>query len=187
VDDKERQFVDELLDASLRNYAAGEPRAGLEGRALATIRARQQAARRRTAWWWAAGLAGAAAMATLLAITLAHRPPAPLPAIAKAPVSPSAPVVSGVVVGTRPPVLRRVQGLAVPAAPDWRPQQFPTPRPLSEQEKLLVAYVQALRASTAATAPNTGQDVEAGQAIPPLSIAAIKIEPLAPEEEGDGK
>ena len=187
MDDKERQFVDELLEASLRNYAGDAPRAGLEGQVLATVRARQQAARRRTAWWWAAGLAGAAAMATLLAITLAHRPPAPLPAIAKVPPSPSAPTVSEVLPGTRPPVLHRVQGLAVPAAPDWRPQQFPTPRPLSEQEKLLVAYVQAVKASAAVSAPSTEQNLEHDLEIPPLSIAAIKIEPLAPQDDGKEK
>ena len=110
-----------------------------------------------------------------------------MPMTAKVPANPSAPTVSEVVPGARPPVLHRVQSLAPQAVPDWRPQQFPTPRPLSDQEKLLVAYVQALRDSAAAPAVNTKQDVEPGQAVSPLSIAAIKIEPLAPEEDGDGK
>ena len=187
MDDKEKRFVDELLDASLRRYASAEPRPGLEGRVLAGVRARQQAMRRRTAWFWVAGLASAAAMATLLVISLAHRQPAPSPAIAKAPVTPSAPVVAKAVPATPRPVPHRPLRHVVPAAVDWRPQQFPTPRPLSEQEKLLVAYVQALKASPAASAPSAKQEVEPDLAIPPLSITALKIEPLAPNEDGDGK
>ncbi|MFZ0964900.1 MAG: hypothetical protein WAO35_28925, partial [Terriglobia bacterium] len=68
MDDKEKSFVDELIGASLRNYAGAEPRPGLEGRVLAGVRARQQAARRRTAWAWSMGLAGVAVVVTGLVI-----------------------------------------------------------------------------------------------------------------------
>ena len=187
MDDKEKRFVDELLDASLRRYASAEPRPGLEDRVLAGVRSRQQSERRRTVWAWAIGTAAAAAMVTLLVIYWPRQQPAPLPVIAKAPANLSAPKVAAVAPLVQPPMQHRSQRHATPRWVDTRPQQFPTPRPLSEQEKLLVAYVQALRGSAATPAANTKPDVEPGQAIPPLSIAAIKIEPLAPEEDGDGK
>ena len=185
MDDKERQFVDELLEASLRNYAGDAPRAGLEGRVLAAVRARQQAARWRTAWAWTLGVAGVAAMVTLLVLHWPHRQPAPLPVTAKAPANPSAPVVAKGAPVVQPPMLRRAVRPAVATTVDSRPQQFPTPRPLSEQEKLLVAYVQAVKASEGVSGPSTEQshDLE----IPPLSIAAIKIEPLAPQDDGKEK
>ena len=91
----------------------------------------------------------------------------------------------------------RSAGAAAHAAPatapgraervDTRPQQFPTPRPLSEQEKLLLVYAQSLKGSSAASAPDADQDSEHDLEIPPLSITAIKIEPLAPPESGDEK
>jgi hypothetical protein len=68
-----------------------------------------------------------------------------------------------------------------------RPQQFPTPRPLSAQEKLLLVYAQTLKRSRASYAPDAGQDPERELAIPALSITAIKIEPLAPPEVGEEK
>lgn len=76
MDDKEKSFVDELIGASLRNYAGAEPRPGLEGRVLAGVRARQQAARRRTAWAWSMGLAGVAVVVTGLVIYRPRQQPA---------------------------------------------------------------------------------------------------------------
>jgi hypothetical protein len=187
VDDKEKQFVDDLLAASLRNYAGAEPRAGLEGRVLAGVRARQRAASRRTAWWGAAGMAGVAAMLALLVYYWPHPQPAPLPETAKVPASPSVPVAAKAAPAVPPPVLRRPPRPAAPAVIDWRPQQFPTPRPLSEQEKLLVAYVLAAKGSAAVSAPSTEQNLEHDLEIPPLSIAAIKIDPLPPEDDGEEK
>ena len=187
MDDKEKRFVDELLEAALRNYAGAEPRSGLEGRVLAGVRARQQAARRRTAWAWAVGVAGVAAMVTLLVFYWPHRQPAPLPVTAKVPAIPSAPMVAKAASVVQPTMPRRPVRPAAATTVDWRPQQFPTPRPLSEQEKLLLAYVQALKNSPAAAAPEANPQPEHDLEISPLSIAAIKIEPLAPPEDGDGK
>ena len=185
MDDKEKRFVEELLDASLRNYAAAEPRLGLEGRVLAGVRTRQQAGRRRVAWLWAAGVAGAAALVTLLVFP--HRQPTPLPVTVQAPASLSAPTVARIAPAAALPAPRQRQRYAAAKWVDWRPQQFPTPRPLSEQEKLLVAYAQAIKGSPAASAPNAEPDLEHDLEIPPLSIAAIKIEPLAREDDGEEK
>jgi len=179
--------VEELLDASLRNYAAAEPRLGLEGRVLAGVHAREQAGRRRVAWLWAAGVAGAAAMVMLLVYSWPHPQPAPLPVTAKAPANLSTPTVARIAPAAALPAPRQRQRYAAAKWVDWRPQQFPTPRPLSEQEKLLVAYAQAIKGSPAASAPNAEPDLEHDLEIPPLSIAAIKIEPLAREDDGEEK
>jgi hypothetical protein len=46
-DDKRDQFVDELLEASLKQYGGEEPRSGLETRILASLRTRERAVQRR--------------------------------------------------------------------------------------------------------------------------------------------
>lgn len=188
MDDKERSFADELLRASLRQYASAEPRPGLEGRVLAGVRARQQAARRRQAWAWAVGMAGVAAIVTLLVIHWPRPQPPPSPVAAKAPADLSAPAVAKVAPPMQPTLPHRPPRPAPPSRVDTRPQQFPTPRPLSEQERLLLVYAQSLQGSSTASLPvadeNPGHDLE----IPPLHIAAIRIEPLPPPEEiGDDK
>jgi hypothetical protein len=187
MDDKEKRFVNELLDASLRRYAGAEPCLGLETRVLAGARARQQAARRRTMWAWALGTAAVAAMVTMLVIHWPHRQPAPLPLSAKTPADLSVHAVARVASPVQLPMPRRSQHTAPPSMVDTRPQQFPTPRPLSEQEKLLLAYAKSLNGSSAASAPQADMDVEHDLEIPPISIAAIKIEPLAPLGSGDEK
>jgi len=188
MDDREKQFVDELLDASLRRYASATPRPGLESRVLAGVRARQQAARRHTAWGWAMGMAAVAALVTLLVIHWPRPRPAPLPVIANAPANISAPSVARVTPPVPPPMPHRSPRQALPSGVDTRPQQFPTPRPLSEQEKLLLIYAQSLKGSSAASMQVADEDPEHDLEIPPLSIAEIKIDPLAPPEEiGDEK
>jgi hypothetical protein len=185
MDDKEKRFVDELLAASLRHYAGPEPRPGLEDRVLAGVRARQQAARRRMAWAWAVGMAAVAAMVTLLVMEWPRHQPLPLPVAAKTPTGLSTPSVAKVVSPEQPPLPHRPRRPAEASRVDMRPQQFPTPRPLSEQEKLLLAYMQSLQESSAAPASDADQDSAHDLEIPPLSIAAIKIEPLPPLGSGD--
>jgi len=187
MDDKEKRFVDELLDASLRHYAGGDPRPGLEGRVLAGVRARQRAARRRAAWAWALGMAAVTVVVTLLVIAWPRHQSAPTPLTAKAPANPSAPAIAKIAPPEQPPVLHRPRRPAAPTIADMRPQQFPTPRPLSEQEKLLLVYVQSLQGSSATPAPDADRDSEHDLEIPPLTITAIKIEPLAPPESENDK
>ena len=70
-DDKRDQFVDQLLDASLRQYRGEEPRSGLEMRILASIRTRERAARVRGLGWAVAACAGILAV---IAVTLHFAP-----------------------------------------------------------------------------------------------------------------
>ena len=182
MDDKEKRFVDELLNASLRRYASAEPRPGLEGRVMAGVRARYERTRRRTVWAWAVGMAATAAMITLLVTEWPRHQPTQLPVAAKVPAN-----VFGLTVAKAAPPVQPLSSHR-PARPafrrrvDSRPQQFPTPRPLSEQEKLLLVYAHSLEQSPGAAAPTTDQDFERDVEIPPIRIAAIKIEPLASTE-----
>jgi hypothetical protein len=188
VDDKEKRFVEELLDASLRHYARAEPRPGLEGRVLAGVRARQRDARRRTFWGWAVGAAGASAVVTLLVFSYLprHQTP-PMPLAAKAPANISEPVVAAVAPPVHPARLHPSRRPGPPNRVDSRPQQFPTPRPLSEQEKLLLVYAQSLNGSSTASAWKWDHDASHDLVIPPLRIAAIDIEPLSAPENRDKK
>lgn len=187
MDDNEKQFVNDLLDASLRIHATAEPRPGLENRIVAGVRARQREAGRRTAWAWAVAMAGVVAIVGIVALRGGHRQPAPEPVIAKFPASHDAPVIATTVPNSPLPSPRRMPHRSELRTVDWRPQQFPTPRPLGEQERLLLAYVQALKGSPAAPAPTAQQDPQADLSIPPLIIEPIKIEPLDLKEDGDGK
>ena len=201
MDDKKKRFVDQVVDASLRWYARTESRPGLEGRVLAGVRARQQAARRRAAWTWALGTAAMAALLTLLVVHPSRRQRAQLPETtpARATVTHgqkgtdrdyqlAAPTAAEIARPLQPRMPRRLPRSATQRSVETRPQQFPTPRPLSEQEKLLVEYVKLLKDSPAALAPEPDQDVEHDLDIPPITIASIKIEPLTlPEKIGDEK
>ncbi|MFZ0960665.1 MAG: hypothetical protein WAO35_07140, partial [Terriglobia bacterium] len=105
---------------------------------------------------------------------------------------PAADVSAPVVAKAAPPVQPlRPHKRVRPAAPrrvDTRPQQFPTPHPLSEQERLLVAYAQSLQGSSPPSLRREEENTEHDLEIPPLTITAIKIEPLGPPKEiGDEK
>lgn len=97
MDDKDKQFVDELLDASLRRYVQDEPRPGLEGRILAGVRSKQQAERRRESLFWIVGMATAAAVVAMLVMGRTHRQTAPASITAKASAIASSPTVAKIV------------------------------------------------------------------------------------------
>jgi hypothetical protein len=131
-----------------------------------------------------------AATAAMVVFFVVHGPRHHTPAFseaAKAPASVAAPTVAKIAPPARPTVPRHPQRSGTRSKVDTRPQQFPTPRPLTEQEKLLLVYAQSLQASSADTAWKTDQVPEPDLEIPALSITAIKIEPLAPEESVNNK
>ncbi len=187
MDDREKRFVDELVEASLRRCAGAEARPGLEGRVLAGVGARQQAERRRKSLFWIVGMATAAAVVAMLVTGWTDRQTAPVPITAKAPSIVSSPTVARVVPPVQRTIVRRPANHAASSRVDPRPQQFPTPRPLSEQEKLLVEYAQLIKNSPGMVAPAADQNPVRDLEIPPLSIAAIKIEPLPSLGNADEK
>ncbi|MGP0017382.1 MAG: hypothetical protein ACLPHP_02340 [Candidatus Sulfotelmatobacter sp.] len=157
--DRKQDELDSMLDAALAKYAAVEPRAGLEGRVLANVQAERDRVPNRA--WWRWSLAGALAALVVVALALAWRSGKPShPAVANqfstAPHVPKQPTTPVVATGGRNEVrgnqARPQERAALRRAGMLRPQskvdagnpkldQFPSPRPLSEQEKILESYV----------------------------------------------
>jgi len=144
--DKDR-FAEELLDASLRRYRIEEPRPGLEARILASLRANEQAVRPKV-WVWA--LVASAAMLTIAVVflLLSSRLASRTTTVSPAPQAVAPKAETPKVVAVAPP-MSRVPGRPVrpsrSLAPEFRrPEQFPTPSPLTEQEKLLLRYVRGI-------------------------------------------
>ncbi|HKV95782.1 MAG TPA: hypothetical protein VJW20_24785 [Candidatus Angelobacter sp.] len=147
----ERKF-DDLLDSALASYSAVEPRPGLESRILARI---QDAAEQQQDRWWStrwlwAGTAIAALIVVIALLVVRHGVIAPQEkVIVRTPPAQAQPQPQPAVQnGGQEKVTKHVtaprrhtaeiQNASLPL--DQRPQVFPTPTPLSEQERLLLSY-----------------------------------------------
>ena len=166
-DKRDAEFVDELLDAALSRYAASEPRAGLEERLLAELRARPAPP---PAWGWpaAAGWQAAAVAAVVVALVAGlfyfTRQPAPEPV-------PVAPIPEG------PPAAKRTAAARVErVATSPRREQFPSAAPLSEQERLLLRYAQQAPPEQLVAA-RLGDGKLAALRIEPVRIPPLTSEP----------
>lgn len=190
MEGKERnQFVDELLEASLKHYGQEEPRLGLEARILASVRA---SGRRTTRlrWVWSLGATAVAVTIVGLALYLASHTSVPTTQVSQTVASKPGPLVTGNPAQTpmsapvapvsprakrgggdtaTAKVIIREQGRTI--ARVKRPEQFPTPTPLTEQEKLLLTYVEEVPSSVL-----TAQARE--EPIHDLKIDELKIPPL---------
>jgi|HubBroStandDraft_3_1064219.scaffolds.fasta_scaffold04001_3 hypothetical protein len=146
--------VDRELDAALANYAAIEPRPGLEERILTTLRAGQKPAVQHSWWNWPA-LGVTASVLIVLAISLAWKSGKQAQNITEH--QSATPARGNKETGTRmatnsarspahPAVLDRPashrirEGHAIIGSGP-KLAQFPSLRPLSEQEQLLVRFV----------------------------------------------
>lgn len=151
---QENDAFSHKLDAALAEYAAVEPRAGLEQRILANLRAEQFQTPDRARWRWA--VAGTVAAVMVVTLALLWRSDQPSERVvanhSKAAVQDSkesgTQVAAHNSVASRPrthvPIRRasanRLRTAAV-AANGPKLDQFPSPQPLSEQEKILASYV----------------------------------------------
>ncbi|HET7840630.1 MAG TPA: hypothetical protein VFM21_03450 [Terriglobia bacterium] len=170
------KFVDQLLDASIGHCAGAEPRAGLEGRILAVIAARQRSANRNN-WAWGLAAAALAAVAIVIAARYARRASLPTPQPASVAVARPQSAAPPVAIAPERIPVKTVRASRFTAQ---RPQQFPTPAPLSEQEKLLLLYVkQTPKSALAASPEDAGKDME----ISALNIAALEIKELPSTQE----
>lgn len=149
---KKRDDLDRTLDAALAKYASAEPREGLEERVLANLRAadRQSA---RSVWWNWRFAAITAFLLIAAALIWRWNQPMQTPATNHPSVLPST-VKQGPV---EPDLAHRDRDNAPPRSLPRRtarrqPQRetvatnpkldvFPSPLPLSEQEKILASYV----------------------------------------------
>jgi len=194
--------LDRELDAALAKYAAVEPRTGLEERVLANLRAERARVPDRAWWHW--GLAGAVAAVVVVALALAWRSGRPsAPVIAHHP----PPSPSGATQGPQQPGTRDVangdgnrvrprehssirtasahRSHAELVAANPKLEQFPSPEPLSEQEKILQNYVakypeQAVLIARAAREAQHRDELEKMQAF------ASGEPPTDSEEPNDG-
>jgi hypothetical protein len=153
-DFKNDDSLNNALDAALTQYAAVEPRAGLEERILANLETGRFPVVR---WWgWAAAAAFAAAI-VFVALALVWRSgPRPSTLARHTPPVTQTPEHSGTTTpqngraeplrSSHPASVRKstthslTQWPATAAAVP-RLDQFPSPQPLSEQEKILASYV----------------------------------------------
>lgn len=157
--------LDRILDEGLATYSTGEPLPGLEERVLSRV-AVARAAKRRTMWRWAL-VALPAAACLLLAVSVIWRRQEVQPVrranghaqVQPDPVRPESPPAI--------PVERhavRTKKMARPAvAQIAKREQFPTPDPLSREERALVSLAMAAPAE------------------PPVAFgepAAIQVEPI---------
>ena len=176
-DDEPDPFVNELLEASLKQYRGEEPRSGLEMRILAGVRTQEGAARLRWLGWAVAVCAGILAV---IALTLHFarapvRQPTPSASLPQpATTQPALPMVSRQQLLLSP--RRPADGVRRVATRRSRPEQFPTPLPLTQQEKLLLAYFN--KAAPAGSVPGAYGNTPDGLEIPRIKIAALEIEPL---------
>lgn len=147
-----RSENDELgheLDAALAKYAAVEPRPGLVERVLANLRADQARVPDRV--WWRWSVVGALSAMVVVALTVAWRSSKPShPVVASHPSTttqgtkePATQVVSNGgssrVRPSAPTTPRKIAAFIASAQPKL--DQFPSPQPLNEQEKMLQNYV----------------------------------------------
>jgi hypothetical protein len=145
--------LDRDLDAALAKFAAVEPRAGLEERVLANLRIEQQHAAERSWWRWPA----VATLAALIVVTVFVIWRSSRPAQNIVEQHQSATTRTNGPDGTK--VVNNSGGSIRPHPPSGRPNprtasrtvavvvsppkldQFPSPQPLSEQERILTRYV----------------------------------------------
>ncbi len=191
MEDKNR-FVDQLLDSALANQRGAEPGAGFEGRILARVHAASEGSKPMR--FWITSAATAAAVIMFVAIYVAnrsHRPtvhtsqtaiavPAPSPSeplTANSEPAPKASAAKSVIEPNRM-AHRQSKPSRQVEAHHW-PSQFPTPAPLSNEQRALVRYVQdtppQVLAEPILKAEFTVHSVE----IEPLKITPLELPPLS--------
>lgn len=171
MDDKE---LEQILRESIASYASGEPLAGLEDRILARVRI-AECPRRSTTRLWALLALGAAAVciAVCLRVGRTESQPVRFASEVKASLSAKPPVRMAAI-----RVLRRsAPSHRVPALP--KQAVFPTPAPLTTEERLLLVMVKQDPEGTAEAFSSLRT-----RASEPVEIAPLVIPPL---ETGEGQ
>jgi hypothetical protein len=190
--EKDRQMqIDDMLDSLLANYSSAEPRPGLETRILANLRDAEEKEAAH-GWWnfkwlWVGAVMGAIIVAAVL-INGRHRvaPPTHVvvktsPAVPQPEIQLPAPIARNETVRIHPRkslAPTRPQNAAL--ALNERPAVFPTPTPLSEQEKLLLSYLagtprEEVVAQSHPDEPPVVGDQEQTEAIPDLMHIPQKL------------
>ena len=149
--DDHKNLRDQWLDAALKKYGEAEPRAGIEGRVLANLRAeRERGVQGQNPWPVWVGVVAMLSVGVLIFWVSGHRASNKAPAVAQTAATGRP---QSLLAGDRTPaaILSKVQVLrrrgaqsgrirTVHAA-EPRLEQFPAARPLSQQEQMLADYV----------------------------------------------
>jgi hypothetical protein len=178
-------LADKLLDTALSYYTSAEPRAGLEARVLAGIRAEggRMAAREWSSWLALAAVAAillvGAMMFTKRTSDITNTPSASRREVV-AKTTPEGNIAiarSSLPVQMATPrkvkISRQPHHVGIDIAADPRLEQFPSPRPLSREEQLLLAYVRDTPPEQLAVAAS-----EAARNADYLQIKDLEISPL---------
>jgi hypothetical protein len=152
LESAEADVLDRELDAALSKFAVVEPRAGLEDRVLANLRSQQVHATKGAWWRWPAAAALAAAL--VVSVFLAWKSERPVQKVAS---HPSATTRTNELAGTqganqerggaaqiydtRSGKRLRRHAVSHSISPVPKLDQFPSPQPLSEQERILARYI----------------------------------------------
>jgi hypothetical protein len=152
MESRDRDRLDQWVERALHEYGGAEPRVGLENRILVNLAAQKAQVADRRRWWLAVGTATAIA-AVVIAVWLgsgandrsksignsAYNPPSTKQPKRDANVQPIAKQTTA-----KAAVQRRWRphhATTVELAESPKLSQFPSPRPLSEQEQMLTRYV----------------------------------------------
>jgi hypothetical protein len=142
--------LDRLLDAALAKYVDVDPRAGLENRIMANLRSGQSTTR---PWWRWGAAAALAAILIVLALSLRSNRSHPKTAnhlqVTPSQRTPSPEVrrASGFGSGavrphkSRPVLTAHALSRKTVVSEDPKLDQFPSPQPLNDQERMLALYV----------------------------------------------
>jgi hypothetical protein len=199
------RFINELLDASLAQYSRVEPRQGLEERLLAQVQSAKpvRLGKAHWSWYFVPATAAAAAVLAIGGLLLTNQPvPTPAPAAAavaansgsaSAASAPSAPVNARDMPLTHPAPARVTKSLsgARPVIASARPRRamFPSPEPLTEQDRNLLQWIQGHEPSIERLLNNLpaadqapGKIQVAAMQVPALTIEPIAIPVLEPDK-----
>lgn len=201
MEDKNR-FVDQLLDSALARHRAEEPRPGLEGRILERLRATASEKIAGAKAWnlWIAAAATVAVVMMFVAIRVARRPYSPAVQTSKANKTVPAPAPKEILAansGTTPEagntatviepkrIARHENKLSHRVEAHHWPSRFPTPAPLTAEQKALVQYVrdtppQVLEASLL---PHLSESQPTE--IKPVKFSSVQIQPLTVIKPGE--
>jgi hypothetical protein len=151
TNDNKKDRLDWWLEGALRQYGNAEPRAGLEHRILANLESADKRASFDRRWWWVFAVA-AVMVCIVVAVwmgrdvnrvakpSIARVMPATSSVVITKPPEPT-PALGKVATTTTHPARRRESRPRIPSAKEPRLEQFPSARPLSEQEQMLSRYV----------------------------------------------
>jgi len=157
--------IDRWLDEAVQQFANTEPRPGLEGRVLARLAEAERQPARNLRWWGVLAISTAALLALVFfTIGRSKLNPVQTPVaheVTPARTQPEIRKEDGTAAGNNLPrnqslpprhnaASRELASLARPGAP--KREQFPSPAPLSDEEKMLASYVRSFPGKAAQVA-----------------------------------